>query len=112
MTRTPARLARAAALALAATGLPAAAQGVFVGPPPGVGQPQALDGKRGRVARELAQFGLGGVDVSRLSNGTVALLDNALHESRSHGDKAARLRSILSGGGILQRGIDAIGDRL
>lgn len=108
MNRTLARLAALAALALPAGALPVAAQGVFVGPPPGIVAPQALDGKRGRVARELDQFGLGGTDVSRLSNLTISQLDNALHSSRSHGDKAARLRSILSGGGILQRTIENV----
>lgn len=111
MIRMLVRLITAASLALYGTAGFAAAQGVFVGPPPGIGTSQALTGNRGRVARELSYFGFGGIDVSGLSNGTIALLDNALHSDRSHGDKASRLRSILRGGGILQRAIENAGRR-
>ncbi len=85
---------------------PAAAQGVFVPPPPGVvGPARELTGKRGRVARELRLFGFD-VDVTRLSDQRIAVLDNALHSGGSNGHRQSRIRSILSGGGLLQRLID------
>lgn len=86
--------------------LPAAAQGVFVGPPPGIGtQAAPLTGKRGRIDRELRKLGVP-ANVSRLSNQQIALIDTALHQSRSNGDTQSRVRSILRGGGALQRVID------
>lgn len=111
MVRSLVRIAALAALACpGAVGI-AAAQGVFIGPPPSVVDAQPLDGKRRRVARELTYFGVGDADVSRLSNRTIALLDNAIHGGGSRGYRSSRVRSILSGGGILQRTIDTIGDR-
>ena len=104
-------LVAVAALSLPASVGIAAAQGVFVGPPPLVMDAPALDGKRARVARELTYLGFGGADVARLSNRTVALLDNAIHADGSQSYRQSRVRSILSGGGILQRAIDRIGGR-
>ncbi|CTQ48334.1 hypothetical protein [Jannaschia donghaensis] len=95
-------LALAAAMPLAA---PAAAQGVFVPPPPGiVGERAELTGRRGRIARELRFYGFD-TDVARLSNRKVSLLDVALHEGRSSSGTQARIRSILRGG-LLQRVIE------
>lgn len=97
-------------LFLAATlAAPVAAQGVFVPPPASVVDPQPLTGKRARVAHELRLLGFGAADVADLSNVRLALVDNALHGGGSHSDKASRVRSILSGGGVLQRTIDRFG---
>lgn len=94
-----------AILAMGHSAVPAAAQGVFVPPPPGIGSPASeLTGKRGRVARELRLYGFD-VDVSRMSNSRVALIDNALHGSGSESDKRLRVRSLLRRG-FLQRAID------
>ena len=112
MTTIIARLAAIAALAAPVAAAPAAAQGVFIAPPPDVMRAPALDGKRRRVARELATHGLVDVDIARLSNVTVAQLDNILHMSLSHGDKTAWLRAVLNRPGLLQRTIEGLGDRL
>ncbi|WP_179378924.1 hypothetical protein [Jannaschia marina] len=102
MTRLALTWTLVLALPLAA---PAAAQGVFVPPPPGiVGDAPELTGKRGRIARELRHYGFD-TDVRRLSNQQLSLIDVALHEGRSNGDTQARIRSILRGG-LLQRIID------
>lgn len=106
MIRMFAGLAAIVALAVSTPAGIATAQGVFVGPPGNIVSPRPLDGKRGRVAQELRLYGFRGADVTQLSDRTIALLDNALHSGRSQGDTAARIRSILSGGGILQRTID------
>lgn len=101
-------------LALVAAGLaatPGAAQGVFIDPPPGIGVPRAMTGKRAHVARELRHFGFGTVDLSRMSNTRIALLDNTIHSNRSDGDKKSRLASLLRGGGLLQGIIDNLGGR-
>ncbi len=111
MTPTLLRLALIVALPFVAGAAPSAAQGVFIGPPPSVVDPQPLEGKRGRVAHELALRGLGGVDASRLSDRTIALLDNAIHGGGSESYRNGRVRSILSGGGIVQRTIEGIGRR-
>ncbi len=101
---------RIAALAIAALiAGPAAAQGVFVSPPGSVVDAQQLTGKRARVAHELRLMGFYDADVGQLSNARLALVDNALHGGGSQGDRASRVRSILSGGGFLQRAIDRIG---
>lgn len=92
-------------------GLPVSAQGVFVSPPGNVVNPQHLTGKRLSVARELRIYGFGDADVASMSNQQIALLDNAMHSSRSNGDKGSRIRSILRGGGFLQRTVDSIGRR-
>lgn len=103
------RLALAFALTL---GLPAAAQGVFVSPPDSVMNPPGLSGdlsgKRLRVAHELRLMGFGNVDIAGMSNRKVALLDNAIHSGRPNGERLMRVRSILSGGGLLQRGLDRL----
>ena len=106
----PFLIALTAALTLGpGLGLPAAAQGVYVSPPGTVVNPQPLTGKRLSVARELRVYGFGDANVAALSNRQTVLLDNTMHSGRSNGDKGARIRSILRGGGILQRGIDRLG---
>lgn len=103
-------MTRILALFLAATlAVPAAAQGVFIPPPGSVVDAQPLTGKRAQVAHELRLLGFGAVDVAGLSNVRLALVDNALHGGGSQSQKASRVRSILSGGGFLQRAIDRIG---
>lgn len=85
--------------------LPAAAQGVFVPPPPGiVGEAPELTGRRGRIALELRHHGFY-PNMARLSNRQVSLLDVALHQGRSGGDTRSRISSILNGG-FLQRALD------
>ena len=96
------------AAALCATSMvPAAAQGVFVPPPDSVmGQDRndgQFSGKRAYVARTLPLHGFGDVDVGRLTNQQVVLIDNAIHSGRSIGDINARIGSIIRGGGLLQR---------
>lgn len=102
------RLAIAVSLALPLA-TPGTAQGVFIGPPDTVTEPQALTGQRKRIARDLVRFGFAGTDLSRLSNRQVSLIANAIHSNRSQGDVTARIRSILSGGGLFQRTLDGIG---
>lgn len=103
MTRLPLILALAIALPHAA---PVAAQGVFIPPPPGVvGKAAELTGKRKRVAHEMRTYGFN-TDVARLSNRQIVLIDQAMHSGRSGGDTQSRIRSILSGGGVLQNLID------
>lgn len=104
MTR-PFLIALTAALTL---GLPAAAQGVFISPPGDIVNPEPLTGKRLSVARELRVYGFGNTNVSTLSNRQIVLLDNVMHSGRSNGDKGSHIRSILRGGGILQRAVDGI----
>ncbi|MCK0167885.1 hypothetical protein MWU52_10025 [Jannaschia sp. S6380] len=108
MTRT---LIIAALVCAGPLAVPAVAQGVFIDPPPTVVQPMPLTGKRAHVARELRHFGFGAVDMSRLSNRKVVLLDNAIHSNRSQGEKANRIASILRGGGLLQGIVDGFGRR-
>ena len=95
-----------ALILLPLTYLPAAAQGVFVPPPDSVMGPDRNDGqfsgKRAYVARKLPLHGFGNVDVGRLTNQQVVLIDNAIHSGRSIGDINARIGSIIRGGGLLQ----------
>ena len=102
MSRTVLVLALALGAPLAA---PAAAQGVFVPPPPSVMAERGnLDGRLARISRELRTHGFD-TDVAQLTNRQVTLIDVALHSGRSPGDTQARIRSILTRG-PLQRILD------
>lgn len=106
MFRNPSLAAALLALAVMLNVGVASAQGVFIGPPPSIVDPQPLTGRRGFLAQELRAFGFGDADVSRMSNQTVALLDNAIHGGGSQSTRRGRVASILNGGGILQRFVD------
>ena len=99
--------ARALAAAVAAAtitlvpALPASAQGVFVSPPPARAA-APLTGIRANVAQQLRFYGLGNVDVRRLTGSQVAQINTVLHSDRSEGDKRALIRSALSRPGRLQ----------
>lgn len=111
MPRSVIRLALAAWLSTLVSAGFASAQGVFVGPPPSIVDPQPLTGLRRHVAQELRFFGYGDVDVSTLSNRNVVLIDNVIHSNYSHSRKHGQIGSILSRGGILQRAIDGLSGR-
>lgn len=101
----------AAALTAAALALPAAAQAVFVSPPPLDSTSGGLTGQRAEIARELPLLGYRDVDVRRLSRAQVAHIAYLLHSDKSPGDIRGHVGVALRGGGFLQGAVDALGRR-
>lgn len=107
MIRTVRSAAIAAALAAAGPGL---AQGVFVSPniTDAPRETPRYTGAQAQTHAILRRFGLGDVDVRRLSPGQIALVNRWASSDRPQGEIRNNLETVVSGRGLGRRLLGAV----